>query len=277
LLSVLSMFYPLVSVIIPAYNSACTITDCINSVIEQTYENIEIIVVDDGSTDNTVEKIQVLASICTKKIKIIRQSNNGPSSARNRGIKMAAGDYIAFLDSDDRWYPDKIARQVDVLQKNSSAMLIGCLYSIGDRQAFTSCSTKVEKRTLFQLLLKNSFVTSAVMCRREVLLRFCFNEQQKYSEDYRLWLQLAANGYTCLLLNEALTKMNDKPMWGDTGLSAKLWLMEKGELSNYKFLYDGNYISSFCYMLVSSISLCKYFRRVVFSQYRKIANSVKFL
>ncbi|WP_370762536.1 glycosyltransferase family 2 protein [Bacteroides clarus] len=268
---------PLVSVIIPTYNSACTITECINSVIGQTYENIEIVVVDDGSTDSTVAIVRELSSLSAKKIRLIKQSNSGPSSARNKGIEAVAGSYIAFLDSDDTWYPDKIARQVDVLQKNRSAMLVGCLYSIGDRQVFSHYSSEVENRSLFQLLLKNCFITSAVMCRREVLLHCTFNERQKYSEDYRLWLQLAAKGYTCVLQNEVLTKMNDKPMWGDTGLSAKLWLMEKGELSNYKFLYDGDYISSFCYLFVSSVSLCKYFRRVVLSQYRKISNSVSFL
>ena len=271
------MRIPLVSVIIPTYNSACTITECINSVIGQTYENIEIVVVDDGSTDSTVAIVRELSSLSAKKIRLIKQSNGGPSSARNKGIEAVAGSYIAFLDSDDMWYPDKIARQVDVLQKNRSAMLVGCLYSIGDKQVFSHYSSEVENRSLFQLLLKNCFITSAVMCRREVLFHYTFNERQKYSEDYRLWLQLAAKGYTCVLQNEVLTKMNDKPMWGDTGLSAKLWLMEKGELSNYKFLYDGDYISSFCYLFVSSVSLCKYFRRVVLSQYRKISNSVSFL
>ena len=115
------------------------------------------------------------------------------------------------------------------------------------------------------------------MCRSEKHLNYHFNERQKYSEDYLLWLQLVANGYTCLLLNEVLTQMNDKPMWGDTGLSAKLWLMEKGELSNYKFLYNQNHISPFCFLLASSVSLCKYIRRVIWVQYRKILNVIGLL
>lgn len=271
------MHNPLVSVIIPTYNSACTITGCINSVIEQTYENIEIVVVDDGSKDNTVAIVQELSFLFAKKIRLIKQSNSGPSSARNRGVKVAVGSYIAFLDSDDTWYPDKIARQVDVLQKNRSVTLVGCLYSIGDKQIFSHYSSEVENRSLFQLLLKNCFITSAVMCRREILLYYTFNEQQKYSEDYRLWLQLAAKGYTCVLQNEVLTKMNDKPMWGGAGLSAKLWLMERGELGNYRFLYNENSISFLCYLFVSVFSLCKYFRRIIFSQCRKLSNSVKFL
>lgn len=266
------MLYPLVSVVIPVYNSAYTIVDCIDSVKGQTYKNIEIIVVDDGSTDSTMEKVRAIASECNlQKIVIIEQKNSGPSSARNRGIEVAEGNYIAFLDSDDMWYPDKIARQMEILLNNNSAVLVGCLYSIGDKEVFSDFSFGVEKKSLFQLLLKNCFITSTVMCRREILLCYRFNESQKYSEDYRLWLQLAATGCVCLLQNEVLTRMNDKPLWGGTGLSAKLWLMEKGELSNYKFLYNKNYISFFCFSFVSTISLAKYLRRIILSKYRIVS------
>ena len=99
----------LVSVIIPTYNRAKTVRNAIDSVLQQTYKNIEIIVIDDGSSDNTA---QVLESY-RNKVQIIQQENAGPSVARNRGIEIANGDIFCFLDSDDLWLPTKIERQVN--------------------------------------------------------------------------------------------------------------------------------------------------------------------
>ena len=102
------MHLPLVSVVIPTYNSSETILSCINSVFSQTYNNIEIIVVDDGSTDTTIKLLSDLIIGHEEKIKLVTQVNAGPSCARNNGISHAKGEYIAFLDSDDEWYPNKI-------------------------------------------------------------------------------------------------------------------------------------------------------------------------
>jgi glycosyltransferase involved in cell wall biosynthesis len=103
--------HPLVSVIIPTYNRAHLIGKTLDSVFAQTYQNFEIIVVDDGSTDNTVEVLRPLAE--TEKLKYIRQNNQGASLARNRGIKEARGSYIAFLDSDDLFEPAKLELQIN--------------------------------------------------------------------------------------------------------------------------------------------------------------------
>lgn len=106
---------PLVSVIIPTYNRAQTIIRSIRSVLNQSYQNYEIIVVDDGSTDNTEEVIMKMNS---QKIKYIKHSHNkGAAAARNTGIKAAKGEYIAFQDSDDEWHPDKLKKQVEIIIK----------------------------------------------------------------------------------------------------------------------------------------------------------------
>jgi glycosyltransferase involved in cell wall biosynthesis len=105
---------PLVSVIIPTYNRADLVSEAIDSVLAQTYKNIELIVVDDGSTDNTKERIMRYED----KLKYFYIENSGNANARNYGISKARGDYIAFLDHDDVWYPDRINTLVAFLEKN---------------------------------------------------------------------------------------------------------------------------------------------------------------
>ena len=113
---------PTVSVIIPAYNRADLIGETLESVFAQTYRDYEIIVVDDGSTDNTKE---VLASLAAAgKLRYTYQENAGLPAARNTGIRLAVGKYVAFLDSDDLFAPDKLEKQVAVFEANLDAMLV---------------------------------------------------------------------------------------------------------------------------------------------------------
>jgi glycosyltransferase involved in cell wall biosynthesis len=108
-----------VSVIIPTYNRAATVLGAVQSALDQTYPSIEVIVVDDGSTDNTSEQLSSFLS----QIKFLRQKNAGPSAARNHGARHASGDILAFLDSDDIWMSDKIARQVALMEAHGNAMI----------------------------------------------------------------------------------------------------------------------------------------------------------
>lgn len=109
------MTAPLVSVIIPVYNAAEHLRACVDSVIAQTWLSVEIIIIDDGSTDGS---LSIANSYCSNNIKVISQPNQGASSARNEGLKVANGEYIQFLDADDLLSPDKIEQQVRLLEKN---------------------------------------------------------------------------------------------------------------------------------------------------------------
>ena len=100
----------LVSVVIPAYNSEQYINECIDSVLNQTYQNYEIIVIDDGSTDNTVNLVKQYNN---EKIKLYHQMNSGSGAARNLGVKQAHGKWIAFIDADDIWLPDKLHKHLE--------------------------------------------------------------------------------------------------------------------------------------------------------------------
>ena len=103
-----------VSIIIPTYNRKPFLIHAINSVLNQTYQNLELIIIDDGSSDKSIEYIKKKYPT----IKIYKQSNKGVSSARNKGIKISSNNWIAFLDSDDRWHPKKLEKQINYLVKN---------------------------------------------------------------------------------------------------------------------------------------------------------------
>src|SRR3990172_13226391 len=108
---------PKISVIIPTYNRAAYLAEALNSVISQTYKDFELIVVDDGSTDNTEEAVRRF----TVDIKYIYQKNQGVSAARNRGISESGGEFLSFLDSDDLWEKRKLEKQIDFFEKNKCA------------------------------------------------------------------------------------------------------------------------------------------------------------
>src|SRR6478735_9297243 len=106
---------PLVSVVVITYNTAEYVAHAIDSVLQQTWKNPELIVVDDGSTDETP---QVVGRFADHRLKYVRQQNQGPNAARNTGIRQSRGEFVAFLDADDWWLPDKICRQVSVAVAN---------------------------------------------------------------------------------------------------------------------------------------------------------------
>lgn len=231
---------PLVSVVIPSWNSAGSIVGCLESVCAQSHDNIEIVIVDDGSTDASCKMVE---DFFTKHkrfpFKLIRQENHGPGAARNQGIFHSRGEYVAFLDSDDTWASDKVERQLGMFAEHPGFSLIATAYTIGNRKRRTASVPKIEQVSLQKLLFKNYFMTSTIMVRRNVFEHLRFDEHQKYSEDYRLWLEICSR-FCCGISNAVLTTLADKPTFGHSGLSSKLWQMEASELSNYKRLYMNN-------------------------------------
>jgi len=108
----LSMEHPLISCIVPVFNGERYLSEAVDSLLAQTYKSVEIIVVDDGSTDRTPQIVESFG----KQIRSLRQVNGGPAAARNSGVRIARGDFIAFLDADDLWHPEKLARQINCLE-----------------------------------------------------------------------------------------------------------------------------------------------------------------
>ncbi len=186
---------PMISVIIPTFNYAEFIPDAIESVLSQTFEDLEIIVVDDGSTDNTKDVLNKYSD----KIKYYYQDNKGPASARNLGIKNASGSYICFLDSDDIFIPNKLQVQIDTfnsISNQNTALLYSNFTSVNKKlnlsiQHYQCPRFKSHKHALGYLIKHNFINTSTVMIKKDCLYNVgLFDEELKYLEDYDLWLKL---------------------------------------------------------------------------------------
>ena len=183
--------HPLVSVIIPTYNRAWIIKESIDSVLSQDFNDFELIVIDDGSTDNTLEILNSYG----EDIIVIHQRNQGVSSARNRGLMEASGSLIAFLDSDDLWLPGKLSLQVDFFNSNPTA-LICQTEEIWMRNNVRINPKKRHKKPsgmIFASSLALCLVSpSAVMVRRRLFEDVgLFDETLPACEDYDLWLRIS--------------------------------------------------------------------------------------
>ena len=218
---------PTISAVVPTYNRRVALLRAIESLDRQTLPVNEIVVVDDGSTDDTVVAVSSLPRSGRAPLKIRRQSNAGPAAARNAGVAAATAMYIAFLDDDDRWLPDKLRRQIEILHAEPDLALLGCATNT---LAYPG-GCRVVPISLRHLLLRNWFLTPGVIVRRDVLLA-CggFPEDMRHCEDYGLWLRIAS-GHRCALLNDRLVVCGEgKAPFGSSGLSSDLDALYAGEL-----------------------------------------------
>ncbi|MBO8173073.1 MAG: glycosyltransferase [Bacillaceae bacterium] len=184
----------MISVIIPVYNREQFIAEAIDSVLNQTYPQVEIIVVNDGSTDETARVLNTYRD----KIRYIEQENRGPSAARNTGIRAARGDFIAFLDSDDLFLPEKLAEQIRLFDQENVGLVYSWYYKLDynkkRKRLLRPCFSEDRQIMQKQLLERTHTIrTSTVMmqknCFHDVGL---FNERYFYSQDWDMWLRTAS-------------------------------------------------------------------------------------
>src|SRR5215510_12177762 len=185
---------PKVSVIIPAYNTEKFLAETIRSVLDQTYGDYEVIVVDDGSSDGTLG----VARSFEPRVKVLAQPNRGPASARNLAIRNSRGDYIAFLDSDDLWMKDKLEDQVALLERNPDAGLVysEALMFTGNNadQKFVEKIGYPYEPSLGSLLYGDYIPNSTVVIRRACIDKVGLqNESREFIgvEDYEYWMRVA--------------------------------------------------------------------------------------
>ena len=184
-----------VSVIIPTYNYGHFLRDCLESVLGQTVLPEEIVIVDDGSTDNTPEIVQPYLS--NPRIKYIRIENSGVSAARNTAIKASSGDIIGILDADDKWRSDKLELQLPLFASSK----VGVVYSLcqpfndnGPVKEFRRIAPR-RGRILDALLSDNVVPLSSAMVRRECFEKTgTFNESRKSCQDFDLWTRMSVDG-----------------------------------------------------------------------------------
>lgn len=199
---------PAVSVVIPAYNAASYIEETLDSVLAQTYRDFETIVIDDGSTDNTGEVISQYGDA----VRYIRKENGGSASARNRGIREARGRYIAFLDADDLWIPEKLERLHELFEKDPA---LAWAYSDAlfveaetDKALYRASQIRARPQgdVLQPLMLGNFMPPSMIVVKRNVLEEvggFDESELRRISEDWELCMRIAAR-YPIRYLDEPL-------------------------------------------------------------------------
>lgn len=260
-----------ISVIIPAYNSQDTIREALDSIVLQGKYDFEIIVVDDGSSDGMKSKVDGFINTHPEvHVRYFYQKNKGVSAARNFGLKQAQGTFVAFLDSDDAWLSDKINQQLAVFRSHPEIALLGT--NRDGVQHTTFFGTKIEplhKLTPRLLLYKNYLMTSSILMKRDAAIQTgYFDETMSYSEDLEYFLRIN-NSFPCYLLNKNFVRsVTGKSGFGDSGLSANLWKMEKGELHNIKMAYKMKVVNLPEFIFIYLYSFLKYIRRIVISVLR---------
>jgi len=264
--------WPKISIIVPYYNSEKTILRALNSIIRQTYKNIEIILIDDGCSDYSSQLVNdFIKNNKEYKITNIRQDNYGAAKARNVGIKKAQGEYIAFLDSDDSWETGKLEKQLNVFDSYKYIDIVSTEYSLHigtDIKLKSTCSGIFEERDFYQSLFKNVFITPSVMVRKGVIEKhgILFDEDKECGEDTLFMLRVIRNcrGGELHLPLLSIYKLE----YGESGLSQNLKKAEQSELNNFDILYKENFKSekkiSFPLLLIIKVfSYVKYFKRIL--------------
>lgn len=197
---------PLVSVITPAYNAEFYLKDTIESVLAQTYQNFEHIIIDDGSTDRTAEVAQ---SFKDPRIKYIHQKNSGQSTARNNGLVLAAGKYIALLDADDFFLPTKLFDQVAYLEAHPDCDFCYCkVYHFFHSHPQKTYYFKLDQPSgyLFKKLLGSNFINPlSVVFRKNIFEKYGgFGPAYRWADEQYLWLKFAFNKVKFCYLDKAL-------------------------------------------------------------------------
>ncbi len=205
---------PRFSVVVPAYNAEPYLQDCMQSVLNQTDPDFELIIVDDGSTDGTAERVRSLS--WDARVKLVQRCNGGLAAARNTGIQAAQGEWVAFLDADDRWCPEKLAThrhylatQPEIAVTYDRAVFMD---QAGQRTGLRLAKTD-RPLTAERLLLKNYLGNgSTPIVRRSVLQAAgVFNENLKRMVDHELWVRLSWRGYSFLRVPGVLTEYRLHP------------------------------------------------------------------
>lgn len=254
-----------ISVIIPMYNAGHTITAALNSIARQTEGKFEIIIVNDGSTDNSVKQVYSFKkSHPGLQIIIVDKEHEGVSATRNIGLRIATGNYIAFLDADDEWHPEKTIKQLAILNKTHDAAFVGCLYKPGAANAFAKQPAELRKVSAKDLLFKSFFQTSTVIMKRKVFETVGYFERSRSHAEERHYFLRTSALFPCILINENLINYgNGKRAFGQSGLSGNLLKMEIGELKNLTYAYRELNMPLFACCNAIIFSLMKFARRIL--------------
>jgi glycosyltransferase involved in cell wall biosynthesis len=262
-----------VSVVVPCFRCAHTISHAVASVAAQMVRPAEVLLVDDGSNDGTLDRLwEVAHSYPPGWIKVIAMPRNaGPSAARNRGWEHASQPWVAFLDADDSWHPQKLKLQLEALADDPQIALIAHEMNVQSRVTPAPPLRYPMKIRVFPrhlLMLRSPFPTASIMLRRD--LPFRFDETRWRAEDFMLWAQILLSGYRCAKLNQVLASWH-KPPFGASGLSGDLSAMFEAAMDVRKALHEQGLLSWWQWQLGDAMSLLRYARRrmITFTRQRE--------
>lgn len=262
-----------VSAVIPCFRCTDTIARAVISVAQQTHKPIELILIDDASGDGTITVLQQLAAEYAGWIKVIEFTDNqGAANARNAGWAIASGTYVAFLDADDVWHPQKIEIQYAYMAAHPEISLSGHAHrQLSNPKASPAWSIgawSVRSISAFQMLLSNRFVTPSVMLKRE--LPFRFKAGKRHMEDHLLWSEIVCAGLGVTRLSAELAAIY-KFAFGASGLSGEYQKMQRAELENYRLLYQSKRINFGYFAALTLYALLKYCRRLMIIYSRRLS------
>lgn len=278
MVSIVSNSLP-VTVIIPCYRCIATIERAVKSVFNQTQAPKQVILIDDYSDDD-LTTIKFLKKIKKKypklNIQILALKNNqGPGTARNEGWKKANQPFIAFLDADDSWHPNKLELQYSWMKSHPEILLTAhrsFRSSVASYQKKLNHSKNFYPLSFFRLLFFNSIPTRSVMLRRDIQYRFISGK--RYAEDYLLWLTIMLDKHPIYFLNLPLS-YSYKNAFGDGGLTGELSKVHAGEVETYQRLLKGQKILWTTYIALVAFSNIKYLRRLLSIRYLKLLNAIR--
>ena len=260
-----------VSVVIPCFRCRLTIGRAIESVLSQTAKPFEVILIEDFSLDGTLEALLDIERCSFGVVKVIAMERNlGAACARNAGWAFATQHYVAFLDADDSWHPEKLRIQYSYMKMNTSVKLSGHRCVELDHIALPpplAESWVANRISLGSLLFKNAFSTPTVMLVRDIPFRF--QPGKRYAEDFLLWQQVAASGSQVARIELPLAYVH-KPLYGSDGLSGQLWKMERGELAGFVTLYRTRVIGVVMCAATMLFSILKFGLRVISVQWMEL-------
>ncbi|MFD0750594.1 glycosyltransferase [Mucilaginibacter calamicampi] len=203
---------PTITVLMPAYNAGCYIAEAIRSVLAQTYADFELVIVNDGSTDDT---LNIINSFNDPRIRVINQNNLGVAAALNNGLKNARSPYIARFDADDICYPERLEKQLSFLEMNAGYVLVGSdveyISAGGDHLFNFECIAHTHEEIIRKMYFYCPFVHPAVMYKKESIIKLGgYPENAHNFEDYLLWTNIAKAG-KLYNLREPLVKYRLNP------------------------------------------------------------------
>lgn len=195
-----------VSVITPVYNVEKYIDETLESIFRQTYEDIEIVLVDDCSTDNSAQIIAKYKESHPEIVYFLQPKNMGAGAARNKALELASGQYVAFLDSDDLWLPKKIERQIKLMQEKNSPFSYAAIEMMDEESKTIKGKRNLKETCNYKYLLHNTIIaTSSVIVDRTVLGDFRM-PLRRGGQDYATWLKLLRGGAVAYGINETLVR-----------------------------------------------------------------------